>query len=238
MAQINVPPQAYTRETLAKAYNWLSGQPESIRTRAKDADTLVSLYLHSCRHGLGMFKENEIDDAPRSIQDFKSALKGLSKDIRQFEGKQQKVTEPFPSETNSQSTQQTETPQTFSSEVSLPNIDQEFEPSPAYRAYFNEKAPSLEASHLEASSLEASHLEAPSLEASHLEAPGLEASHLTKTSYPPSRTQTPPPKPLTLDPRSLDAIRRAQFQMNLSSESEALRMLISLGYDRVRTTLT
>ena len=59
---------------------------------------------------------------------------------------------------------------------------------------------------------------------------------LSETSYPPPQ-QAPSQQPLTLDPRSLDAIRRIQARMNLSTESEALRMLISLGFDRLRNIL-
>jgi hypothetical protein len=50
----------------------------------------------------------------------------------------------------------------------------------------------------------------------------------------------PPPKTnvgMALDARSLETLRRVQSRLNLSTEGEALRMLISLGYERLRTIL-
>lgn len=40
-----------------------------------------------------------------------------------------------------------------------------------------------------------------------------------------------------LDPRSLELVRQTQRAFNLSSENEALRMLISVGYERIRDHL-
>jgi len=45
----NLPPQAYTRDTLVKAIEWLSGQPSSVRERASSADLVVSYYMQACR---------------------------------------------------------------------------------------------------------------------------------------------------------------------------------------------
>jgi len=189
MATVNVPPQAYTRETLAQAYTWLNSQPESIKARAQDADTLVSLYLHACRHGLNVFKEDRIAEAPESTQDFKNTLQNLSKDIHQFEDKQQVDTQQAGKQQAGK--QQADTQQADKQQVDTQQVDtQQAENQPPANS-----AP----------------LQTPLLE--------------------------PPSKPLSLDPRSLDGIRRVQERMNLSSESEALRLLISLGYDRIRNIL-
>ena len=45
----NLPPQAYTRDTLVKAIEWMSTQPVAMRERANSADLIVSHYLASRR---------------------------------------------------------------------------------------------------------------------------------------------------------------------------------------------
>jgi hypothetical protein len=44
-----LPPQAYTKETLLKAYNWLQSQSDQVKELATTPDHLVSLYLKSSR---------------------------------------------------------------------------------------------------------------------------------------------------------------------------------------------
>lgn len=74
-------PQAYTKETLSKAFDWLQYQPEEVKQVATTPDTLVSLFLKAQRQGL-----DHIDaDAPVSSKKFISDLKNLKKDIAQFE---------------------------------------------------------------------------------------------------------------------------------------------------------
>lgn len=65
------PPQAYTKETLLKAYQWLTGQNSSIKEMATTPDILVSLYLKATRDG------DSALDRP-SIQNFKNELKSLA----------------------------------------------------------------------------------------------------------------------------------------------------------------
>ena len=64
------PPQAYTREVLAKAYSWLKDQNEETKAQAQTADALVSLYLQSLRH-----KKEE------KTAQFKTELKSMAKDL-------------------------------------------------------------------------------------------------------------------------------------------------------------
>lgn len=64
------PPQAYTREVLAKAYSWLKDQNEETKAQAQTADALVSLYLQSLRH-----KREE------KTAQFKTELKSMAKDL-------------------------------------------------------------------------------------------------------------------------------------------------------------
>lgn len=74
------PPQAYTRDTLVKAIEWLSQQPEAVRERAKSADIIVSFYLQSLKRG-----GSAIADAPVSQEAFKADLRNLAQDLKFFE---------------------------------------------------------------------------------------------------------------------------------------------------------
>lgn len=71
MAMNPLPPQAYTKDTLLRAYAWLQNQNASIRGMATTPDILVSLYLKTTRDG------EEALDRP-SIQNFKNELKSLA----------------------------------------------------------------------------------------------------------------------------------------------------------------
>lgn len=72
-----LPPQAYTKETLQKAYTWLLAQPSSIKELATNQDMLISLYLKAQRNGDASL------EAP-SIQNFKQELKSLANMMGDF----------------------------------------------------------------------------------------------------------------------------------------------------------
>ncbi len=93
-----LPPQAYTKETLLKAYNWLQSQSDQVKELATTPDQLVSLYLKSSRLGQEPLRQEtlqrysqqpsappsnptaeipESTDRP-SLQSFKSELKNLA----------------------------------------------------------------------------------------------------------------------------------------------------------------
>ncbi|MDG0815387.1 hypothetical protein [Bdellovibrio svalbardensis] len=66
-----LPPQAYTKDILLKAYQWLMTQDSSIKEIATTPDILVSLYLKAGRDG------DSVLERP-SIRNFKSELKSLA----------------------------------------------------------------------------------------------------------------------------------------------------------------
>ena len=78
MAMNPIPPQAYTKESMLKAYAWLQNQDASIKEMATTPDILVSLYLKANRDGEGAL------DRP-SIQNFKHELKQLAGLMGEFE---------------------------------------------------------------------------------------------------------------------------------------------------------
>lgn len=77
-----LPPQAYTKDTLQKAYAWLLTQNASVKDLAHDQNILVSLYLKAQRNGDAAL------ETP-SIQNFKQELKSLANLMGDFQTPQQ-----------------------------------------------------------------------------------------------------------------------------------------------------
>ncbi len=74
-----LPPQAYTKDTLTKAYMWLVHQSDAIKELATTPDILVSLFLKAQRNG------DEALETP-SIQNFKKELKSLAGMMGELDG--------------------------------------------------------------------------------------------------------------------------------------------------------
>lgn len=75
----DLPPQAYTRETMVEAFSWLQTQTDPVRQMAISMDAMVSLYLRAQRHGVQSL-------APVSSKNFQSELNTLAKGLSLFEG--------------------------------------------------------------------------------------------------------------------------------------------------------
>ncbi len=148
MAVNPLPPQAFTKETLQKAYSWLLNQNSSIKEMASTQDMLISLYLKAQRSG-------EASLETPSIQNFKQELKSLA------------------------------------------NLMGDLQTSPSATT----SAPA-------------------SLNSGH-------ASHATQ----PSSTNAAMGQ---LDQTSLNALADVRNTLNLSSDTEALRALIALGYKQFK----
>jgi hypothetical protein len=161
MAKVHtLPPQAYTRDVLVKAIDWVATQSPAMRERASSADALVSLYLQARRR-----TSEWQNEAPVSGENFRNDLKHLAEDLKQFE-------------------QPSAPPQ-------VPHVPVYEPPPPTY-------------------------------------------------TPPPMPAPPPPPKapPSTpgwiIDPRSLSAAKEIQSRLNLGSEVEALRLIVTLGLERAR----
>lgn len=101
MAMNPLPPQAYTKETLQKAYQWLLTQNTSIKEMASNQDILISLYLKAQRNGDASL------EAP-SIQNFKQELKSLANMMGDFQSPA--MTQPSVQPTNGITTNVAPTP--------------------------------------------------------------------------------------------------------------------------------
>lgn len=289
MTTLSTPPQAYTRETLAQAYVWLKDQPNSIKERAKNADALVSLYLHACRHGLDVFKENSSEsEAPRSSQNFKNTLKDLSEGFRQFEESTVVEMPNNVSHLNPNVPKQNLTQQNARTGSTTPSSNR-FSTS-AFSESHDSSGPSMSAGSRQQQNIPHQHpsdhtsdyrsendphvrnhrhrdeggnshsvrvnTEAPVPSRHGSETSGGTNANSSRDPFPVYRAylsedewarsgtsvSLEPPFPpfanaaseLMLDSRSHEILRRVRRKMNLSSENEALRMLLSLGFERLR----
>jgi hypothetical protein len=170
MAQItNLPPQAYTRDTLVKAIDWVNTQSPAVRERANSADLVVSYYLQARRR-----TDAQQMEAPISGEAFKADLKHLAQDLKKFE-------EPAPPQPAPTTLNRSFSPSRTEEMIYQPAQAPAFAPAP----------------------------------------PPSQAQPVTKDSWP-------------VDARSLDNARVVQHRLNLGSEHEALRLLITLGMERFR----
>ena len=179
----NMPPQAYTREMLSQAFEWLKSQPSHVRERATTADGLVSMYLQS-RRATGAVPDAPLSnvgslpiEAP-SVESFKSDLRNLAENLRTFEAAE---------------------PQVY---IRPPT--------------HHHKAESLGAN-----------------------------SDVSSTSHPTSATVTAgisATKPIApkhiYDSQTMENIQTVREKLNLSSDSEALRLLVKLGFEKIRSILS
>lgn len=164
-----LPPQAYTKETLQKAYTWLLTQNASVKDMATSQDMLVSMYLKAQRSGDASL------ETP-SIQNFKQELKNLAGLMGDLQTPQQIKMPTAPSHPAA--------PETRSTRPTMPQT-------------FIQSYPTS-----------------------------------TATSAPGS---TDPAAPLlSLDEQSLMALQDVRTTLNLSSDIEALRALIALGYKQFK----
>ncbi len=161
-----IPPQAYTKDTLLKAYSWLQNQPTNIKEMASTPDILVSLFLKTTRDGEGALTRP-------SIQNFKNELKELAGMMGDFE-----APTPPPQQT----------PQPQPTKLAQP-VTAVTPPESIPSAYLN-----------------------PLIEPSR-------QVHAHKVE---------------LDPKSWFMIQEVKENLNLSSEMEAIRVLIKIGAERIK----
>lgn len=158
MAVNPLPPQAFTKETLQKAYAWLLTQNSSIKEMANTQDMLISLYLKAQRGGEAAL------ETP-SIQNFKQELKSLANLMGDL-----------------QTTQAPPAPHASTSPLSASTTSSAAPAQPVYAT------------------------------------PAVQNSALLSQ----------------LDGASLNALADVKNTLNLSSEVEALRALIALGYKQFK----
>ena len=143
----DLPPEAFTKETLQEAFQWLQQQPEAVKATIHTPERLVSLYRKSQRL-------DQNNDAPVSSKKFNDELKSLASSLDEF------------------------------SSQPVKKASVTFEQTSSKKASFS--TPIL----------------------------------------------PPTPKEAVLDAISQERVAQVQKRFNLSSEQEAVRLLISLGFEK------
>lgn len=200
-----LPPQAYTRETLMQAFDWIKTQPQQVQNLASSTDALVSVYMQARRRA-----GSSPITHPVSSQSFKQDLKNLAEGLRAFDEESAPAVEG-----------QSHAPQAPVPPPQMP-IQQPMSyqaPQAAHASY----APPMNS------------IQQPQVQ-----------YQMPQYQMPPQQIQQPQIQPRTmpnpyndaaanlLDSKSIEVVRLVQSRFNLSSEGEALRMLISLGFEKVR----
>ena len=207
MAMNPLPPQAYTKETLAKAYAWLQGQNDSIKEIATHPDVLVSLYLKAKLNG------DEALERP-SIQNFRNELKNLTGLLGELEGKSSKASATFStSSANSQGSSSSQGTSNSPGSSSSPGSS-------------NSPVPGTTAP--------------PASTASPAAVSAAAAASMPPLPPMPPKEKSASPSPsrgqgFELDVKTWQMIKDMRSEMNLSHESEALRLLVSVGYKRLKS---
>lgn len=175
-----IPPQAYTKDSLLKAYAWLQNQDSSIKEMATTPDILVSLYLKATRDGDAAL------DRP-SIQNFKHELKQLAGLMGEFE---------------------------------------------------KEGTPAKSADQLNLQAVSAAgkrEVASKSSEPTSLDFNALEKKFNSGMSQPIMPTASAAISgSLELDSTSVSLINEVRQKLNLTTNQEALKMLIQVGYNKVK----
>lgn len=175
-------PQAYTKDTLVKAFEWLQNQPEKVREMADTPETLVSMY-HRAHGGSGKLKPSPAQEALQSSKQFISDLKELAHGLEEFGDTQNNLNKKRPNN----SVQYKESP---GNELKI----EKSKSLPQQQPSSNENKPISVDTNAD--------IKINSLD-------------------------------LKLDTKSLQIINKVQTRFNLSSQQEALRLIISVADEKI-----
>ncbi len=221
MAMNPLPPQAYTKDSLLKAYSWLQNQEASIKEMATTPDILVSLFLKATRDG------DSVLERP-SIQNFKHELKQLAGMMGEFDKEvmEEKI-----------HIQNLQKQNTLNDKLKSPSLE-------------NDKlggdklgADKLGADKLEGHSTNfdfALPLNSDAFDGRSLEKRTVESNSVENN---PEKLSKAHPEVLkkgdcslleNLDAKSLMLISEVKTQLNLSSDLESLKLLIQAGYNKTK----
>lgn len=217
-----LPPQAYTKDTLLLAYSWLMNQAPAIREMATTPDILVSLYLKATRDGDAAL------DRP-SIQNFKTELRNLAGIMGHLDDSDGATVAAFSqshsiaqslSQSLSQSHSQTQTQNTIHVNISPsgPGFNVNAVSQTPIEQRNESRSERRSESHSERRIQERHQLIANST-SNHSPSPSLDWGSL-------------------FDEKTMKMIHHIQEELNLSSETESIRLLIKLGYLKAQQFIT
>lgn len=225
MAMNPLPPQAYTKETMLKAYQWLIGQNSSIKEMATTPDILVSLYLKATRDGSGAL------DRP-SIQNFKNELRSLAGIMGELDRPQHNRQDSFEEPAVKKATQPIPPPTAPPAQVVMPAASHtQMTVHPTVSAT-PPPAPAQVPAAVETV--------APAISSGPAPSQIVPSAGQTSVSYTEKTITTTTQSSDTLEILDLSSrcmIQEVKEDFNLSSDLEALRMLIKIGHSRAKALL-
>lgn len=231
-----LPPQAYTKDTLVQAYAWLQSQSDSVKELATNPDILVSLFMKSKTQGDQFFERP-------SIQNFKNELKNLAGMIGEFEQTPAQMSSPALSSsspsgpimnTNTSSMANPSMNTNINSNMSsltsaINNSSQNFNNSSSPSSIFSSAPPPQAMLHQQTFQSNATAPYPSPMGTTSQQGPGSD-SHLGSGIMQGVNRSSE----LVVDEKSIEMIREVKKSLNLTSESEVLRLLLSIGYQKAR----
>lgn len=226
-----LPPQAYTRETLMQAFDWIKTQPRQVQDLASSTDALVSIYMQARRRA-----GNHGVTHPVSSQSFKQDLKNLAEGLRQFEDDGTAAA--------ADAAQTTYVPPAGAPQGSSAHASHHHQVPMQHQAMAAQQAPPPQYQAAQFHAPPPQQMAPPPHQMPpqhHHQAQHIPQQQIQPQHNPPQQHSRPMANPYAadsavnhLDSKSIEVVRLVQSRFNLSSESEALRMLISLGFEKVR----
>ena len=237
MSTTIVPPQAYTKADLTKAYDWLQKQPASIQDLATNAESLMGIYRKALLYGSSSISPK----ASHDVDEFKSELKQLAGQMQDFDHGQKPL---YSSSVEYSSTRQSLPPWAEAQMATkpAPTPVSEHPTMPRQQSLFldTEKGiasfqPPRRPVHANQAPQESYSYDTAIMTRSPLAHMPPPLARERETSQPSSNpNQAVEHHGVHLDANSRWMLNEVQRKLNLSSEPEALRMMISIAYERIK----
>lgn len=216
-----MPPQAYTKEVLATAFDWLSRQTESVKKSIRTSDDLVGLYLKSTRLKEGQEAQAQVGGYSSdlsSAKSFRSELQGLALNLKQFEDKPEEPPQkPEPSSEYLHELSLMMSTQNQAQQTPVRSLPKELQQTSSNMTSM--------VSHPQTQQMPQNINRFPSQNPQPFDEPPMTAIK-ENNSGPADSAET---VLLKLDKKTISAINLAKERLNLSSNTEAIRVLVSLG---------
>lgn len=234
MSKLNLPPQAYTKNEISQAYRWLEQQPEEIREQASNVEQLIALFRKAVHFGHESALKTKKEEV--STESFRSELKELANQLGEFSSSHGE--------------------NKYSSRVSydsskLPpwaNTAVNYVQQAEYPRPNNNRLPKTETLVFPQASL---HKQNPAKTLAQNESSFPFHSHSMPdwedidVASPLQNVPVPVSKPMPmgnlnpaynfeLDMNSRAMVTEIKRKLNLSSDNEAIRMMISIGYEKLK----
>ena len=207
-----LPPQAYTREMLSTAFQWLQSQPESIKKLAHTPDALVGLYLRAQKFG----HTSPEADAPVSSQAFVADLKNLAEGLKQFEEPKAAVRAPQPSQQLG-----------FAQRIRTESLNVAAPMAATAAAFAGASAtpyPATQQTYEAPAQMPVNHPQVNNQ--INVQMPAQMSGQMSPPNYTPG-----------LNPMTQSMIQEVKHHLNLSSDAEVINMMVALAYKNVKGLL-